>query len=253
MSSPSTTGQTTHSAWAVHVLTGTGAIAGMAGLHSVIQGHARAAILWLVVALVLDGIDGPIARKLDVRRRVPTLDGNVLDLVIDYVTCTIVPVAFMDQFHVLPDDVNALMGFVIVVVSALWMARTDQETDDGWFRGFPAEWNMIIPTLYLIHANEWFSLVVCIVFSALTVLRLQFPHPVSVREQRPISLVFMTLWLGSMTWLAVAQHPITWLRVVLTVAPLWTVWQTVQRNVQLSGHAAFRGRGRTTVSENSPA
>jgi hypothetical protein len=70
----------------------------------------------------------------------------------------------------------------------------------------------------------------------------EFPHPVSVREQRPIALTFMFLWIGSMTWLAVAQHQITWLRIVLIVAPLWTVWQVVNRR-----------RGPLSVEDGSPA
>jgi phosphatidylcholine synthase len=217
------------SAWAVHALTASGVIVGMVGLDSVIDGHARAAILWLVVALVLDGVDGPIARKLDVRQRIPLLDGNALDLIIDYFTCIIVPVAFLDRFDVLPDNTIATSGFVILFVSALWMARTDQETPDGWFRGFPAEWNVIIPTLYLLGSNRWFNLAVCAVLCAMTLSRVHFPHPVSVREQRPITLAFMFLWLGSMTWLAIAQERITWLRVVLILAPMWTLWQVLSR------------------------
>jgi hypothetical protein len=87
----------------------------------------------------------------------------------------------------------------------------------------------VIPTLFLIHASRWFNLAVCAMLCVLSLTRVQFPHPVSVREQRPISLTFMALWLGSMTWLAIAQHEIAWLRIVLIVAPLWTVWQVLAR------------------------
>jgi len=74
------------------------------------------------------------------------------------------------------------------------------------------------------------------VLCALTLSHVDFPHPVSVREQRPVALTFMFLWIGSMTWLAVAQHQITWLRIVLIVAPMWTVWQVVKRRrVEVSG------------------
>ena len=216
-------------AWAVHSLTASGVLVGYVGLNAVIEGHARAAILWLVGALLLDGIDGPIARKLDVVARVPTLNGNSLDLIIDYFTCTIVPVAFLYQFDFLPDDTVGPIGFAILFVSALWMARTDQETSDGWFNGFPAEWNMIIPTLFLLRTDPWLNLVVCVAFCALTLSRVQFAHPVSVREHRPISLGFMLAWLGSMTWLAIAQHDVRSVRVFLIVAPLWTVVQVVLR------------------------
>ena len=217
------------SAWAVHSLTASGVLVGYAGLNSVIGGHARAAVLWLIGALLLDGIDGPIARKLDVVARVPTLNGNSLDLIIDYFTCTIVPVAFLYRFDFLPDETVGPIGFAILFVSALWMARTDQETPDGWFNGFPAEWNMIIPTLYFMRANPWFDLIVCVVFCGLTLSRVQFAHPVSVREHRPISIAFMVAWLGSMTWLAIAQHNVRWVWVVLIVAPMWTVVQVLLR------------------------
>ena len=228
-------------AWALHVVTGMGVIVGYVGLNSVIEGHARAAILWLVGALVLDGVDGPVARHLDVGRRVPVLDGHALDLIVDYFTCTIVPVAFLYRFDLLPERIGGPVGLVILLVSALWMSRTDQESSDGWFRGFPAEWNMIIPTLYLAHANQWLSLAVCIVLCGLTLSGVEFPHPVSVRRQRAISLSFLVAWLGSMVWLAIAQHLVAWVRVVLVVAPIWTMAQVVRRF-----HTGRAGRARTT-------
>ncbi|HEX2783976.1 MAG TPA: hypothetical protein VHN36_10350 [Ilumatobacteraceae bacterium] len=224
-------------AWAVHALTASGVIVGYIGLNSVIGGHARAAILWLIGALLLDGVDGPIARKLDVRSRIPTLNGNSLDLIIDYFTCTIVPVAFLYRFDVVPDDTVVPIGLAILFVSALWMARTDQETPDGWFNGFPAEWNMIIPTLFLIRANLWVNLAICIVFIGLTLSRVQFAHPVSVREQRSISMAFMFAWLGSMMWLAIAQSDVRPVRLVLILAPMWTVVQVVQRTWRQSHHS----------------
>lgn len=216
-------------AWAVHALTASGVLVGYAGLNAVVDGHANAAILWLVGALLLDGVDGPIARKLEVVKRVPELNGNSLDLIIDYFTCTIVPVAFLAQFEILPANTVGPIGYLILFVSALWMSRTDQETADGWFNGFPAEWNMIIPTLYLLHTDAWFNVVVCLVFCALTLSKVQFAHPVSVREHRPISIAFMVAWLGSMTWLAIVEHDIRAVRFVLAVAPLWTVVQVLLR------------------------
>jgi len=167
-----------------------------------------------------------------VRRRTPEFDGNALDLMVDYFTCTIVPVAFLYRFDVLPEVVGGPTGFAILFVSALWMARRDQETPDGWFRGFPAEWNMIIPTLYLLRTPEGFNLGVCLVFCALTLSRVEFPHPVSVRERRPVSLAFLTAWLGSMVALAIAQRTITWLRVVLALAPVWMMYQVIARLAQ---------------------
>jgi len=230
--------------WAVHALTGTGVIVGFIGLDSVIAGHARAAIIWLIVALLLDGVDGPVARKLDVRSHVPMFNGNSLDLIIDFFTCAIVPVAFLDKFAIIPDNTDGPIGWAILFVSGLWMARVDHETHEGWFNGFPGEWNMIIPSLYLMHLNHWFNLGVCVVFIGLTLSRVQFPHPVSVREHRPVSIACMVAWVGSMLWLAIAQHNVQAVRIILCVAPLWTIYQVARRvRVRLAASEAFNDGG----------
>lgn len=216
-------------AWAVHAFTACGVIAGYLGLNAVNEGRSQDAILWLVVALILDGIDGPIARKIEIRRRVPVVDGHTLDAIVDYFTCSIVPVAFLDRFDLLPENTTAVVSFGILAGSALWLARTDQETADGWFRGFPGEWNMIIPTLFLLGAHPWVNLMVCGVLCVLQLSKVQFPHPLSVRHQRGISVAFIVAWLGSMVWLAIAERDPVAVRIVLLVAPMWTVLQVIRR------------------------
>lgn len=218
-------------AWALHALTASGVVVGFVGLTSIIEGQARAAILWLVAAMVLDGIDGPIARKIQVHKRLPTIDGNALDLIVDYFTCTIVPVAFLSKFDILPEHTVGILGFIILMTGALWMARTDMETEDNWFRGFPAEFNVIIPTLFLLDQNEWLNFAVLAGMCFLTLTyRFEFPHTVRVVEHRLISITCMIMWLGSMTILAVQQDkPSQWLKFVLIASPMWTVWQVARR------------------------
>lgn len=84
-------------------------------------------------------------------------------------------------------------------------------------------------TLFLIAASPWINLVICLIFSILTLSRVQFAHPVSVQENRNISLPMMVLWLAAMLTLAIAHHDIPAVRVVLIVAQLWTVAQVVHR------------------------
>jgi phosphatidylcholine synthase len=216
--------------WVLHVFTASGVIVGMLALQSTVEGHARAAILWLVAAMLMDGIDGPIARKINVRHAIPHIDGNTLDLIVDYFTCTIVPVAFLDKFNVLPDDTVAITGFAILLTGALWMARTDMETEDRWFRGFPAEWNVIIPTLFLLDGNKWLNLGICAALCVLSMVHVEFPHPVSVREKRPMSLIAMTVWIGAMVALAIEQERQNrFLRALLVLAPMWTLYMVIDR------------------------
>ena len=75
----------------------------------------------------------------------------------------------------------------MLFTSALWMARTDQMTDDHFFNGFPCEWNMIVPTLYLLHASEWFAAFACVVLCLTQLTNIKFLHPMQVRLFRPVT------------------------------------------------------------------
>ena len=69
---------------AIHTFTALGAITGILALEAVYDGKIRRALVWLVVCQILDGVDGPLARKAEVGRNAPHIDGHILDLVVDY-------------------------------------------------------------------------------------------------------------------------------------------------------------------------
>jgi len=126
VSEPETSQSQRRTGFSIHVLTASGALAGLFALQSVIDGHIRAALLWLIVCQILDGIDGPIARKFDVGLHAPHIDGHVLDLVIDYVTCVVVPTVLLIRMEVVEPRFTMAISGLILVTSALWFARTDQ-------------------------------------------------------------------------------------------------------------------------------
>jgi len=217
-------------AWGIHALTASGVVVGVLGLFNVLEGHPRAALLWLMLALVIDGIDGPMARSCDVKQECPRVDGYVLDLIVDFVTCVIVPVAFVHRFELLPDDLSMVVLAVVLLVSAIWMSRTDQETADDWFNGFPSEWNLVVPSLYLLHTSTWVNTVVILFFCAFTLSSVNFPHPVRVRENRAVTLSVTVVWLAVMTGLTIADPRSSGVaRIVLVAAPAYFMWLVVRR------------------------
>ena len=109
-------------AWSIHLFTGTGIVFGLLGLLGVLDDSPRAALLWLMVAQVVDGLDGPMARACWVKLLVPRVDGNTMDLVIDYVTCVLAPAVFVHQFHLLPRQIS-LVGTGLILVSSLYAAQ----------------------------------------------------------------------------------------------------------------------------------
>jgi phosphatidylcholine synthase len=205
--------------FSIHVLTASGALAGLIALQSVIDGHIRAALLWLIVCQILDGIDGPIARRFDVSLHAPHIDGHVLDLVIDYVTCVVEP------------RVTMTISGLILMTSALWFARTDQETHDVWFNGFPAMWNIVIPTFILLGTSQRYAAVICLILCVAQLTTVKFPHLVRVRALRPATYTATVIYFGAFILLS-AQYPNGphWARDIILIGPVYliaiVVWRT---------------------------
>lgn len=191
------------SGYALHVMTASGAAAGLLALQAVIDNNIRGALLWLLACQVLDGLDGPIARKIDVVFNAPRVDGNVLDLIVDYLTCVVVPVALMLRLNMLPPEFQTLIAAAVLLLSALWFARTDLETEDHWFNGFPAVWNLAIPTFLIFDTSQRTTAIIIILLAFSQLTNIKFPHLVRVVRWRVITLPFgvlYTLTLFILSW-----------------------------------------------------
>ena len=75
---------------AVHVFTASGAVLGFLAIISIFNNDLIGAFLWLGLALLIDGLDGSLARKIGVTDKTPNIDGSALDLVIDYLNYVII-------------------------------------------------------------------------------------------------------------------------------------------------------------------
>ena len=115
----------------------------------------------------------------------PRIDGFMLDLIIDYVTCVIVPACFMYEFQVVPqNNFGIAVLCVLVFTSAIWFARTDMMTEDNWFRGFPAAWNLVAPVMFLLEARTSVGAVITLVLSVASLTNMPFPHIARARFWR---------------------------------------------------------------------
>jgi len=197
------------SGYAIHSLTASGAVLGMLALQSIFNNDVRSALIWLLASQVLDGLDGPIARRFDVVVSAPRIDGHVLDLVVDYVTCVVVPIAFMIHFKMLPEHFEIALAGLTFLFSALWFARTDLETEDSWFNGFPAAWNLAVPSLYVAHATPTQVAIVIFVLCISQLTNFQFPHIVKSEWMRKVTLPFGILYLVDIAYISVTYSDVT--------------------------------------------
>ena len=120
-------------------------------LYAAIERNFPTCFAWLGLALFIDGIDGTLARAARVKVTAASIDGVVLDLVIDFLTYVLVPVVALWRSDLMPTEASFWIGLIVTIASALYFADTRMKTDDLWFRGFPATWNIIVLYLFILR------------------------------------------------------------------------------------------------------
>lgn len=181
-------------AFSVHLLTASGSFLAFVSLVAASEQRWTAMFWWLGLALFVDGIDGPIARKLEVKEILPTWSGELLDNIIDYVTYVLIPAFALYQGGFMGEGLSFLSGAIIVVSSAIYYADTGMKTKENFFKGFPVVWNMVVFTLFVIQPGQWVSFAVVLVAGILTFVPMSFLHPVRVIRLRNINLPMTLIW-----------------------------------------------------------
>jgi len=186
----------------VHLLTATGAVFAMLSMLAAANHQWSLMFLWLVVAFAVDGIDGPLARRFDVKKYAPRFDGVLLDLIIDYLTYVFIPAFALFQSGLLPGWTGWVTIIVITFASAMYFCDGNMKTKDKSFHGFPGCWNMVALVMFAIQPNFWIILTVVIVLAIAMFLPLKFVHPVRTNRWRFISLPITLLWIAFAGWSA---------------------------------------------------
>lgn len=210
-------------ALSVHLFTATGAVFAMLAMLAAADGEWSMMFLWLVVAFVVDGIDGPLARRYEVKRHAAQFDGLILDMIIDYLTYIFIPAFALFQSGLLPGWTGWFAIIVITFASALYLVNTGMKTKDNSFMGFPGCWNMVVLVLFAIEPNFWISFTLVAVLAVAMFLPLKFVHPVRTERWRAITLPMALAWTFFAAWAAwVDFHPESWAHwgLILTTAYL---------------------------------
>jgi phosphatidylcholine synthase len=181
-------------AFSVHVFTALGAGVALLALLEAVREHWSAMFAWLGVALVIDAIDGPMARRLDVVRLQPNWSGDVLDLVVDFVTYVFVPAYAITAGGLLLPLAAPLLGIGITVSGALYFADRRMKSPDNHFRGFPGLWNIAAFYLFLLRWPPALSSLLVATLIVATFLPFYVIHPMRVVRLRWLTLTLMVAW-----------------------------------------------------------
>lgn len=195
----------------VHLFTATGAVWAMLAMLAAVEGKWDVMFMWLVVALFVDGIDGPLARKYMVKKHAPIFDGVLLDLIIDYLTYVFVPAFALFASGLLPGWPGWAAIIIICFTSAMYFADTRMKTRDFSFSGFPSCWNMVVLVLFAIEPPPPVTLLLVTVLAILMFVPVKFVHPVRTKRWRQLTLPMAIGWVVFAGWAAVVNfHPDSW-------------------------------------------
>jgi phosphatidylcholine synthase len=200
------TGPPAIAAWAVHAFTFSGAVIAFLAVMAIDEGDYRLALLWLLIGLAVDGIDGTLARWAHVKTKAARIDGDTADLVIDYLTYVFVPTLLIWKAGLVPQEWIVPLAALIQLSSLYLFTRRDMKTDDNYFRGFPSLWNVVAFYLFIGQPGPEVGAAVVVFFTLFTFAPVHFVHPFRVTDYGRWAPLLALFW------------------AVVTVALLWPGW-----------------------------
>lgn len=193
-------------AWGVHLLTASGAAVGVWCLVAIHEGQYGRAFLGMLTAVLIDAMDGPLARAARVKQVLPMIDGSKLDDLVDYLNYVVVPVVFMHSAHLLPPAGSLWILAVPTVASACRFCHASAKTPDHFFTGFPSYWNILAFYLYVGRTPLWLNAALTLFAAVMVLVPITYVYPGRTKPLRPLTVGLGILWVGVLLMI-LQQHP----------------------------------------------
>lgn len=161
------------SAYGVHVLTALGAALGLWSLILIYDGLYQNALWVLALAVLVDSVDGVLARKVKINTHAPLINGSLLDNIVDFLTWTAAPLIWIYATMNIP----AWVLVICATASVLGFSNKEAKTEDHFFKGFPSYWNIVVFYLFLLDMPETYSSGIMLIFALLTLVPVKFIYP----------------------------------------------------------------------------
>jgi phosphatidylcholine synthase len=206
----------------VHALTASGAMLALLALRSANDSDVQMMFVWLGVALIVDAVDGPLARAIDVKTVLPRFSGERLDLIIDYLTYVVVPAFALYLSDLLPDPFRLTAAAAMLLSSVFHVADLNSKTEEGYFVGFPAIWNVVLLYLFAFQLPPYVALVIVMLFVTLTFVPILSVHPFRVARLRPLTCAVTLVWIAAAAFAVANPFPSPlWVQVLLVLTAVY--------------------------------
>lgn len=189
-------------AFSVHLFTATGAFLAFLAMLAAMRGAWAEMFAWLGAALVVDGVDGPIARLVNVEKYAARWSGVILDLIVDYLTYVFIPAVALVTSGEMYYPLAIPAAAIIIMTGAIYFADTRMKTKDASFQGFPGCWNMVVLVLFATDYTNWTGFLIIFGIGVAHFLPLRFVHPVRTEKWRLLTLPIAVGWLAFAGWAA---------------------------------------------------
>jgi phosphatidylcholine synthase len=153
--------------------------------------------LWLgLIALVIDGTDGMLARRLRVKQTIPWFDGARLDDIVDYLTYAFAPMVLLWTGDYLPNGwAGPVLAAVPLLASSYQFCRVDAKTDDHFFLGFPSYWNVLAFYVVVLDLGQAATGVLLVACAVLVFIPVRYIYPSRTVAFRRVNLALTAGWL----------------------------------------------------------
>lgn len=234
-------------AYAVHLLTAAGVVPLLLAAIEIAREEPRPVrvFTWLIIAVLIDAIDGPLARLAHVKRFAPAIDGRKIDDIVDYLGFSFLPLLLVWRMGWVPGDpaLSWLWIAPALVASLFGFAHTAAKDESGgFFRGFPSYWNIAafyfgLSAAAMPVAGPWINAAVLLGFAGLTVAPVWFVYP----NLAPAPWRWPVLT-GALAWLALlaAMLPFYpnrvpgWLTLLSLAYPVFYIFVSAQARMKHS-------------------
>jgi phosphatidylcholine synthase len=198
---------------------------------AVASGAWETAFAWLGLAIVIDGVDGTLARQARVHERLPRFSGDRLDLVVDYVTYVFVPALALLQAGFLAGWWGVSLAGLILLSSLFHFSDTASKAGDHSFVGFPAVWNLVAFYIFAFGLSQAAASALVLACVALTFVPLKWAHPLRTVRLRSVTIAAVVAWgvaAATVLWSGFPAGP--WAGTVLLLVACYGVGLTTYAN-----------------------
>ena len=194
----------------VHLFTATGAVWGFLTLLAIWDGNIKLAVVYIIIAMFVDGFDGMLARWLDVKNYANWIDGGLMDNIIDFLTYVVVASLLLIRVPgLMPPGLEMVAALLILLTSCFQFSQVEAKSDSSqsyFFKGFPSVWNFIVLYMMLLRLNPWINFAMLMICNVLVFVPIKFLYPTRNNRFRRFTLLLSYLYGALGVW-GLLQYP----------------------------------------------